>query len=112
MKTNKILSVLPASAQTQLKILGSNIRNARKIRKIGMEELAQRAMTTRETLRRLENGHPGVSLGVLAHVLWVLQLEENVGAVASFTSDPHAQAYIEAGLPKHIRAQKDKDYDF
>lgn len=112
MKTKTLFSALPVPAQTQLNILGSNIRNARKIRGMGMEELARRAMTTRETLRRLENGHAGVSLGVLAHVLWVLQLENALGGMASFGSDPHAQAYIEAGLPKHIRAQKDKDYDF
>lgn len=104
---------IPASAQEQLKILGENIRNARKIRGLGMDELARRAMTTRETLRRLENGHVGVSLGVLAHVLWVLRLEAQLGSIANASTDPLVPMYLTTKLPERVRSKKrDPDYDF
>lgn len=112
-KQTLAMAAIPAAAEKQLKVLGGNIRNARKMRGMGMEELARRAMTTRETLRRLENGHSGVSLGVLAHVLWVLQLESSLGSIASVESDPQVRAYLEAGLPQRVRTKKQEpDYDF
>lgn len=101
-----ISTPIPEAAREGLKALGGNIRTARKLQKLGMDELARRAMTTRETLRRLENGHPGVSIGVLAHVLWVLQLEDNLQEIASIRSNARIAMLVSRRLPERIRNTK------
>jgi len=78
---------LPDSATRALAKLGRDIRAARKLRGITAAQLAERTYTTRATITRLENGHPGVSLTILAHVLWVLKLENNLGMVADPQND-------------------------
>jgi len=78
---------LPDSAAQALVKLGRDIRTARKLRGITAAQLAERTYTTRATITRLENGHPGVSLTILAHALWVLQLENNLGMVADPQND-------------------------
>ena len=108
----KTVAGLPDQAATRIRELGGHIRGARKIRRMSMEDLAARALTNRETLRRLERGEPGVSIGILAHVLWVLGLEANLGNLASLQVDPHGRARVELDLPKRVRKRKEAQYDF
>jgi transcriptional regulator with XRE-family HTH domain len=112
MPRQSTITGLPEDAAARLRELGGHIRNARKIRRLSMAELAGRALTNRETLRRLERGWPGVSIGTLAHVLWVLGLEANIGKLASLEADPHARVLLELNLPKRIRRRKETKYDF
>ena len=92
MKTRKPTQTLPPIVGEYLRQLGQHIRVARKLRNITMEDMAQRTSVSRETLRRLENGHHGVSLGILAQVLWVLNLEGNLENIASLAVDVRGQA--------------------
>ena len=71
---------LPAVART-LAELGENIRLARKRRKLSASLLAERAGMTRPTLRAIERGEPGVTLGSYANVLHCLGLEKDLTAV-------------------------------
>ncbi|NCC05420.1 MAG: helix-turn-helix domain-containing protein [Proteobacteria bacterium] len=103
---------LPGSPAANLERLGDNIRAARKLRGLSMQDLAVRTMTTRETIRRLENGHPGVSLGVLAHVLWVLQLDDQLGGMASLESDPVGRAMAVSRLPQRVTTEVSDALDF
>ena len=109
---SKSATGLPEDVVSRLRELGDHIRNARKIRRMSMAALAGRALTNRETLRRLERGEPGVSIGTLAHVLWVLRLENNLGNVASLEADPQGRALLEMALPKRIKRRKEAKYDF
>jgi len=109
---SKSAAGLPEDVASRLRELGGHIRSARKIRRMSMEALAGRALTNRETLRRLERGEPGVSLGTLAHVLWVLRLEHNLGHLASLEADPHGRARLEMDLPQRIKRRKEAKYDF
>lgn len=103
---------LPANPTANLERLGRNIRAARKLRGLSMQDLAARTMTTRETIRRLENGHPGVSLGVLAHVLWVLQLDDQLGDMAALESDPVGRAMAVSRLPQRVATERNDDLNF
>ena len=94
---------IPAKAQDELIKLGQNLRNARKLRGLTMEDVASRALSTRETVRRLENGHAGVSLGTLVHILWVLQLESSLGEVASLALDQRKQELLDKLLGSRVR---------
>uniref|UniRef100_A0A7C4AFT4 HTH cro/C1-type domain-containing protein n=1 Tax=Fundidesulfovibrio putealis TaxID=270496 RepID=A0A7C4AFT4_9BACT len=105
---------LPESAANALVKLGQDIRAARIRRRITAQELARRALTSRLSITRLENGHPGVSLGILAHVLWVLELEANLGAVADPQNDRLGTLLAVDKLPRTARRKREDDalYDF
>ncbi|MGC1852500.1 MAG: helix-turn-helix transcriptional regulator [Solirubrobacterales bacterium] len=74
----------PLFPQTQRRAeaLGERLRLARLRRRMSLSELASRVDVTRHTLSRLERGDLSTSLGVLARVLGVLGLEEDLDRVA------------------------------
>lgn len=105
-------SYLPEQARDALLELGRNIRRARKLRSLSQQECADRALITRMTLARLERGSPGVSLGTLARVFWVLGEARSLGDLLNLANDSLAQILVDRGLPKHVRRKKDPDEDF
>lgn len=74
----------PLFPQTQRRAdaLGERLRLARIRRRMSLTELAARVGVTRHTLARLERGDLSSSLGVLARVLAVLGLEEDLDLIA------------------------------
>jgi transcriptional regulator with XRE-family HTH domain len=74
----------PLFPQTQRRAeaLGERLRLARLRRRMSLAELASRVGVTRGTLSRLEHGELSTSLGVLARVLAVLGLEEDLDHLA------------------------------
>lgn len=100
---------LPPEIVNTIARLGDHIRIARKRRAIPMSEMASRMFVTRKTLSRLENGEPGVSIGVLAVALWVLGLDRDLQSVALPEKD-QVGVYLERQrLPKRIREKADED---
>jgi AraC-like DNA-binding protein len=71
---------LPGVARA-LAELGENIRLARRRRKLSASLVAERAGMTRPTLRAIERGEFGVTLGSYANVLHCLGLEKDLGNV-------------------------------
>jgi hypothetical protein len=61
--------------------LGENIRLARRRRKLPASLVAERAGMTRPTLRAIERGDFGVTLGSYANVLHCLGLDKDLGNV-------------------------------
>lgn len=70
------------SLHRQLAALGENIRLARLRRKLSASQVAERAGMTRPTLRAIERGDAGVTLGSYANVLLSLGLEKDLGLIA------------------------------
>jgi transcriptional regulator with XRE-family HTH domain len=62
--------------------LGERLRLARKRRRMSLAELASRVGVARGTLTRLEQGDLSVSLGLLARVLAILGLEDDLDRLA------------------------------
>lgn len=62
--------------------MGENIRFARLRRKLSAELVAERAGVSRPTLRAVERGDPGVSLGVFLSVLASLGLAQDLAQIA------------------------------
>ncbi|PPG29492.1 helix-turn-helix domain-containing protein [Pseudoclavibacter sp. RFBB5] len=60
-----------------LAALGDSLRRWRKLRGITAEQVAERARTTRVTLRKIENGG-SVSSDILMRVIMVLGIEQGI----------------------------------
>ena len=87
-----------------LRELGENIRLARLRRGLPMRLVAERAGMTPTTLRAVEKGEPGVTLGAYANVLHSLGLHEDLGLVAR--DDDLGRKLQDANLPMRCRAPK------
>lgn len=83
--------------------LGENLRLARLRRRFSASQVAERAGVSRQTLSAAENGHPGVSLGVYANILFVLGLDADLEALGS--DDEFGRRLQDAGLlvPRRVR---------
>ena len=71
------------TVQRELTALGENVRLARLRRGLSAELVAARAGMARDTLRAVEQGDAGVSLGSLANVLHALGLSKGLPALAA-----------------------------
>ena len=86
--------------------LGERLRLARLRRRMSLAELAARVGVTRHTLSRLERGDLSASLGVLAQVLAVLGLEEDLDRLAR--DDELGQRLQDAALRRPRRARGER----
>jgi hypothetical protein len=99
----RTLPPLPLPVKRALAKLGDDIRSARLRRRIPTALMARRAFITRTTLLKVERGHPGVSLGIYATVLYILGLASRVADLADARSDDVGLQLEEERLPKRIR---------
>lgn len=93
---------LPLAAERAVRKLGSDIRDARRRRRISTTIMAERAGISRPTLRKVEEGDPAVSLGIYANVLYVLGLEEGLVRLADAANDQLGMELQDDELPERI----------
>jgi transcriptional regulator with XRE-family HTH domain len=65
-----------------LQTLGENIRLARLRRDLSLEQVAERAGISRNTLIKIERGDEGVAIGMYFRVLIVLGLQDDLLLIA------------------------------
>ena len=99
---------LPSVARA-LAALGENVRLARLRRQLSAELVAERAGMSRATLRAIERGDPGVSIGAYANALHTLGLEADLQEVGR--ADVLGRRLQDAGLPMGKRAPRRKVRD-
>lgn len=97
----------PPAVHRTLKKLGADLKEARLRRRLSASLVAERACTTRPTLRRIEQGHPGVSIGVYAAVMQACGLLSNLRDVADISNDEVGRTLIGEQLTPR-RAPKKK----
>lgn len=74
--------------------LGDRIRTLRKAQKRSLADLEKTCRVHRQTLARLEQGDPGVSIGVLLSVLEALR---ELSGVELLLSQPNVPAHLRSG---------------
>ena len=70
------------SVQRLLRALGENLRLARLRRGLSAQRVAERAGMSRTTLRAIEQGEAGVTMGAYANVLHCLGLHDDLALLA------------------------------
>lgn len=80
-----ITSTSPLLERQLLLQLGDRLRRLRKSQGLGTVEMAQRADMTRNTLRAIESGDPGPSLGSYVRVMSVLGVSGDLALLAGDT---------------------------
>ena len=68
--------------------------------------MAQRALTTRQTIARIERGDPRAAMGTWATVLFVLGLSNRLADLAAPAADELGLALDAERLPTRIRLAK------
>ena len=71
-----------------------------------MSVLADRAFTSRTTLKRIEQGEPAVSIGIYAAVLHALGLLDGMHRSAHLSQDAVGQTLVAAELPVRARVRR------
>ena len=97
---------MPLPVKRALSKLGADIKSARLRRRITTTLMAERAFIARSTLQKVEQGDPGVSLGVYATVLFILGLSERIADLADTGTDSVGLQLEDARLPRRVRASK------
>lgn len=100
---------VPTAVRQALANLGENVSQARRRRRLPMEVVAARALTTRQTVSRIEKGDPRVAMGTWAGVLFALGLANRLGELAAPAVDELGLTLEGDRLPIRIhlpRAQK------
>jgi hypothetical protein len=94
---------LPIPVQRSLRKLGHDIRNARRRRRLPTAIIAERADISHPTLFKVEKGHPGVSIGTYATVLFSLGMIDRLADLSDVRHDELGLMLDEERLPERIR---------
>ena len=102
---------LPRPVVEALVQVGAAIRTARIRRRKTAAELARRLGVSLPTLRKLEAGDPGVSLGTFVTALWLLDLSGQACAALDPANDRVGMTLDLARMPKRVRRTKELNLD-
>lgn len=101
----------PIAVRRALRQLGADIRHARLRRRLPQEVVADRALTSRQTVARMEKGDWRVAIGTWASVLFALGLLDGLSGLASPETDPAGRALEREQLPQRARLPRSQDPD-
>lgn len=87
MRTNYLMSHLPAPVDAALKSLGGNLKTARLRRGLTVQQVAEEIGVSRQLVAEVERGKPMTGMAVYAAVLWHLGLLDRLKDVADPTQD-------------------------
>lgn len=94
---------VPIAVRRALVTLGADISAARRRRRLPLEVVAERALTTRQTIARIEHGDPRVAMGTWATVLFALGLADRLRDLAAPGRDEVGLALEDERLPIRVR---------
>jgi transcriptional regulator with XRE-family HTH domain len=102
---------VPYPVTEMLPRIGDAIRTARIRRRKTAADVAGRLGVSLPTLRKLETGDPGVSLGTFLAALWLLDLSPAVMAALDPAKDEVGLTLDMARMPQRVRQAADVNLD-
>lgn len=96
----------PAQVLSVSEALGRHIAEARKRRRLRQVDVAEMAGVTLPTLRAVESGNLGTSIGAYAGVLWALGMENSLATIASIENDADGQVHERAALRRGVAQRR------
>lgn len=99
-RSDSSLDPLPIPVRKALRKLGEDIRGARRRRRIPTALMAERAMVSRTTLHKVEQGNPTVSIATYATVLFVLGMTARFAEIGDPRFDTLGRCLEEEHLPE------------
>lgn len=97
---------IPLPVSRAITELARQLTLARRRRRLTQESLAERMGVGLNTVRRLENGAPGIALETLARALFVLGELPRFERLLAPETDALGLALAEEELPQRVRARK------
>jgi transcriptional regulator with XRE-family HTH domain len=91
-----------------LKKLGTDLALARRRRHLTQESMAERLRISEATVRRMERGDSGISIGTLAQALFVLGGLEKMTHMLDTASDDQGLILMNEQLPQRVRRKRIK----
>ena len=95
---------LPRKLEQKMQIVGEQIRLARLRRNLSIAQIAERATCSTLTVSRVEGGAPTVAIGIYLRILYALQLDDDILAIAK--DDTLGRTLQDIGLKYRERASK------
>lgn len=86
-RASNSLLALPPDVAEALRHLGLRLRARRLAQRMTVEQAAQRLLCSPTTYRGLESGRHTVSLGLLAHALWLFGVEDGLERLCPLDMD-------------------------
>lgn len=95
---------LAPQARASLVVLGQDLALARLRRRESLRSWARRLGVSVRTLQRLEDGDPGVGMGIYAAALWLIGRSDELGRLADPAEDRGAlERDVRAALERRDR---------
>jgi transcriptional regulator with XRE-family HTH domain len=97
---------LPLPAERALSKLGADLSLARRRRKLTQAMLAERLGTSVATIRRMEAGHPGIAVHLLARALLVFGELDRLQQLLDTAEDDIGLVLMNQQVPQRVRRAK------
>ena len=96
----------PAPIARALRKLGADIALARRRRHLTQASMAERLQISEATVRRLEHGDPGISIGTIARAFFVLGELSKITQLLDTAADEIGLALMNEQLPQRVRRKR------
>ena len=99
-------SPIPLPVERALRRVGQSISLARRRRQLSQESLAERIGASVNTVRRMEDGHPGTALQHLARALQVFGELDKLENLLDTAQDSVGLALMDQNLPQRVHTPR------
>lgn len=99
-------SPTPLPVERALRRVGRNLALARRRRQLSQEALAERIGASVNTVRRMEDGHPGTALQYFARALQVFGELDQFEQLMDTAQDATGLVLMDEKLPKRVRTRR------
>lgn len=100
---------LPLPVDRTLKKLGRDLSLARRRRNLSQDMLAERLGTSVSTIRRMEDGHPGIAIQYVARAMQVFGELDRLNNLIDTANDDIGLVMMDEKLPVRVRKPRSGD---